>query len=265
LSPIEVIIAAALIGALLELDEYYVGMTLVSQPVIAGSLAGYFCGDLKTGIIIGSVVQLIWLMPPVWAYVPTSPSAIAFSATFIGVTMAAARPQDERHALLMFALIIGASFGYFTGQMDVWNRKLNTWIMRLFESRIEEGRASYAYFVQALSVTAKYARDAAGYFLIFFLGTPFAMKIYDTLPFQAVNGLKLAFWAAPMIGFAVLYDMFRKRTGVIFHAGAMVAAYALLAVFSANTFYVLAGILAAGFMLVYTMVWRKKAVKNEGS
>jgi len=259
---IEVIVVAALIGALLELDEYYVGITLVSQPIIAGGLAGFFCGDIKTGIVIGGIVQLIWLMPPVGAYVPPSPSAIAFSSTFMGVVMAASRPQDERHALLMFALIIGACFGYFTGQMDVWNRQLNTRIMRLFEKKIEEGKASCAYFVQALAISAKYVRDAAGYMLIFYFGIPFALKIYDTMPFQVVNGLKLAFWAVPMIGFAVLYDMYRTKTGVIFHVITLVVAYVVMSLHRVNMYYLMGILFIAGLWVIYAMVWRKKAVKN---
>jgi fructoselysine/glucoselysine PTS system EIIC component len=252
------ILAAAFLGALLELDEYFVGMTLFSQPVIAGGLAGFLCGDPVTGIMTGSIVQLIWLMPPVGAYVPPSPSAIAFSAVFIGITTAASQPADEKHAVLMFALIAGASFGYFTGQMDIWNRKLNTRIMRAFEKKIEEGGAMYAYLVQALAVLAKYFRDVFGYLVIFFLGTPLAVKIYDTLPDQIVKGLRIAFWAAPMIGFAVLFDMFRTKPGAIFHGSVLVLAYMLFSVYRLNLLFFLLFLLVAGMFIVYDRVWNRK-------
>jgi mannose PTS system EIIC component len=252
------ILAAALLGALLELDEYFVGMTLMSQPVIAGGLAGFLCGDPAIGIMVGAIVQLIWLMPPVGAYVPPSPSAIAFSAVFIGIITSRAQPADELHAVLMFALIVGASFGYFTGQMDVWNRKLNTRIMRAFEKKIEEGGARYAYLVQALAVLAKYFRDVAGYLIIFFLAAPLAMKIYDTLPDQIVKGLRIAFWAAPMIGFAVLFDMFRTKQGAVFHGSVLILSYLLFSAYRLNLAFFLLFVLAAGIFIVYDKVWNRK-------
>jgi mannose/fructose/N-acetylgalactosamine-specific phosphotransferase system component IIC len=255
---INVLVAAALIGALLELDEYFVGMTLVSQPVISGGIAGFLCGDPVTGIMIGSIVQLIWIMPPVGAYVPPSPSAIAFSSAVFGITVSGSVPAEERHALLMFALAAGASFGYLTGQMDVWNRKLNTRIMRAFEKKIEEGGSKYAYLVQFLAVAAKYFRDVAGYLIILYFGLPLAVKIYETLPDQAVSGLKIAFWAAPMIGFAVLFEMFFTKPGAVFHGAALLLSYIAFSFFKINLAYFLPLLVVAGIFIVYDNVWNRK-------
>lgn len=234
-------------------------MTLFSQPVIAGGLAGFLCGDPVTGIMIGCIVQLIWIMPPVGAFVPPSPSAIAFSAAYIGILAASARPADEKHALLMFALIAGASFGYFTGQMDIWNRKLNTRIMRAFERKIEEGGAGYAYLVQLLAVLSKYFRDVAGYLIIFILGTPLAIKIYATLPVEVVSGLKIAFWAAPMIGFAVLFEMFQTKPGAKFHVAVLLLSYMVFSVYKVNLMFFLLFLMTAGILIVYDIIWKKKA------
>lgn len=260
---LEIIIIAAFVGALLELDEYFVGMTLLSQPIISGGVAGLLCGDPATGIMIGAIVQLIWLMPPVGAYVPPSPSAIAFTAAFMGIVLSSVNPvKEEKHALLMFALIIGAGFGYFTGQMDVWNRKLNTKIMRAFEKKIEEGRESYAYLVQGLALLAKYLRDVAGYLIIFTLGIPLAVKIYATMPVQAVSGLKIAFWAAPMIGFAVLIEMFRTKQGLIFHGAVLVLASLVFAAYSVNLLYFLLLLITAGAFIVYDLIWKREGQKQ---
>lgn len=253
----KVIIASAL-GALLELDEYFIGMTLISQPIIAGGLAGFIFGDPGTGIMIGSIVQLIWLMPPVGAYVPPSPSAIAFATAGIGILMESVVQPADRPSLLMFAMILGASFGYFTGQMDIWNRQLNTRIMRSIEGKVEEGRAGYAYLIQALAVLAKYLRDVAGYLAIFVLGVPLAIKIYSTLPVEVDTGLKIAFWAAPMIGFAVLFDMFRTKAGGVFHGTVLILSYAIFSISSVNLLFFLLLLLTAGAFVVYEQVWKRK-------
>jgi mannose/fructose/N-acetylgalactosamine-specific phosphotransferase system component IIC len=252
------ILLASALGALLELDEYFIGMTLVSQPIIAGGIAGLIFGDPGTGIMIGSIVQLIWLMPPVGAYVPPSPSAIAFTAAGIGIMMESVVPAGERNSFLMFAMILGASFGYFTGQMDIWNRKLNTRIMRRFEAKVEEGREAYAYLIQALAILAKYLRDVAGYLAIFVLGVPLAIRIYSTLPVEVDAGLKIAFWAAPMIGFAVLFDMFRTKAGGVFHGTVLVLSYALFSAYNLNLAFFLLMLFTAGVLIVYDRVWNRR-------
>jgi PTS system mannose-specific IIC component len=258
----ETIILAALLGAALELDEYYIFMTLFSQPVIAGGLAGLLFGDAGTGIMIGAIVQLIWIMPPVGAYVPPSPSAIAFTAAGIGILAGTVMPANDKPAFLMFALIAGASFGYFTGQMDVWNRKLNTRIMRAFEGRIEQGHAGYAYLVQAIAVAAKYLRDSVYYLVIFAFGVPLFIKIYMTLPDQVVAGLKIAFWAAPMIGFAVLFDMFSTKPGGVFHGTTLILTYLVFSQLKVSLVLYILLLMAAGLLVVYDQVWSRKGASN---
>ncbi len=253
----ETVILAALIGAALMLDEYVIFMSLISQPIISGGIAGIIFGDVQTGIMIGAIVQLIWIMPPVGAYVPPSPSAIAFSAAGIGIMAGNILPVEEKHALLMFALIAGASFGYFTGQMNIWNRKLNTLIMRAFEKKVEEGRTGYLYAIQGLAVLLRYLRDVIGYLAVFALGLPLFLKIYMTMPAQVVSGLKIAFWVAPMIGFAVLFDMFHTKKGALFHGPVLVLSYLLLSVYRVNIAYFFPALLAAGILIVYDQVWSK--------
>ena len=61
---LQLIFLAALTGAFLEIDNYFVGMTLFSQPVAAGAAAGLITGDVQTGILIGAIVQLLWINTP---------------------------------------------------------------------------------------------------------------------------------------------------------------------------------------------------------
>ena len=132
----ETILILVLIGALLELDVYFIGMSLISQPIVAGGVAGYILGDASTGIMIGAVVQLIWLNPPVGAYVPPSSSAIAFVTTVLGIVLKNNLSGGETSSILMYSMISGIAVGYFVGQMDIWTRKLNTKILHLFEKKL---------------------------------------------------------------------------------------------------------------------------------
>jgi PTS system N-acetylgalactosamine-specific IIC component len=252
------IIMAAVVGALFELDNYFIGMTLVSQPIIAGAVSGWIFGDIYTGILVGGIVQLIWInTPPVGAYVPPSASAIAINTTVIGVVALKFVQPANANPVLMFAMIGGAGTGYLVGQMDVWNRKLNTLIIHLFEEKVKEGKESYMVVIQFCTVLGKFIRDVLLYFAVFSLGVVLAVKIYVTLPEQVIFALRIAFWAMPAVGLAVVYDMFRTKSGDMLYFTLLAASYVVFSFFKVNPyFFVLAAVVAGGFV-VYNTVWNR--------
>ncbi len=259
---IEKIVLISFFGALLELDNFFIGMTLLSQPIISGAIAGLIFNDLTTGIFIGAMVQLIWILPPVGAYVPPSSSAIALATTVLTLFFYNIIPEADKHSVMMFCMVIGVSFGYFVGQMDIWNRKLNTVIMHNFESQILQGKVIYLFLIQLFSFLAKYVRDVIGYLALFVLGIPLAIKIYLTMPLQVFWGLKLALWIVPMIGFAVVFCMFQTRIGSIFHGIILFIFYFIFMFYRENiTHFFILVILVAAF-LSYNSIWKEQGVKS---
>ncbi|PKL90674.1 MAG: hypothetical protein CVV21_11605 [Candidatus Goldiibacteriota bacterium HGW-Goldbacteria-1] len=257
---IYVVLLAALAAAILEIDNYFVGMTLVSQPIFAGALIGFiFNGDIYTGVLMGAIVQLLWInAPPVGAYVPPSASAIAMSATVLASSMGQQIQADTKAPVLMFALISAAGIGYFVGLMDVWNRKFNTKIMHLFEDKIKAGRQSFVSMIQAAAITAKLLRDFLVYAVVFTVGVYLANAIYITLPDQIIDAFGYAFWAMPALGIAVVFDMFRTKTGEGLFAGVFALTYVIFSFRKPDVFLFLAAVLTASVFVVYNSVWGKK-------
>lgn len=255
------VLLAALAGALFDLDTYFIGMTLISQPVIVGGITGFIFNDIQTGIILGSMVQLIWISPPVGAYVPPSSPAIAFTAVVMALMLPAYELQDNHQALLMFCLAIGAATGYFVGQADIWNRKLNTKIVRFFEPDIIAGNQNSVLAAQALSILAKFLRDFAGYVLLFGVGIDVAARIYNSLPVEVIEGLSRALWLMPAIGLAVIYETFRSKLGALLHAVIFVVCYGLL-IFNKdiNPWFLTLAVATVCITVVYNFVWNKKGV-----
>ena len=254
------IIMAAITGAVLELDNYFIGMTLLSQPIIAGGIAGWIFGDFFTGIFIGSLVQLVWISPPVGAYVPPSSSAIAFTATVLCLNMSVLFEHKGFNSLMMFSLIIGTASGYFVGQADIWNRKLNTLILHFFEPAILKGSIWPVLAAQGLAVTAKVLRDSVFYFVIFAFGTGIAGKIYFSLPPDILKGLEKALWVMPVIGLAVIYETFRTKTGEMLHLALFFVFYLVLWKFRQvdPLFFIIAVAVACG-LTIYNFVWNKRS------
>ena len=256
-----IILIVALVAAALELDNYYIGMLIVSQPIVTGGLIGLITGDPITGILIGVLVQLIWANnPPVGAHVPPSSSAIAACATVFAVGLSEHALASGPAPVIVFSLIIGVVFGYFTGQADIWNRKLNTIILHKFEKKILEGKSGYLGLTQFFAVGSKFLRDFTVMFLFFAAGVPVALDMFTTLPFQVVRGFDIVYWALPALGFAVIFNLYRTKVGGYVHGillfGTLLA-YKMAG--SLNPVFTLIFFMVAGSFVVYFQVWKKKA------
>lgn len=55
------ILYLTLFGALILLDKYAIGEFGFSQPIIAATIIGALCGDVRMGIFIGAMFQLLFL------------------------------------------------------------------------------------------------------------------------------------------------------------------------------------------------------------
>lgn len=79
----QVLIAASL-GGLIGLDRTALGQFMVSQPIVAGPFTGWLLGDLQAGLIIGGMLELIWVMDlPIGTFVPADATVIAVAATSV--------------------------------------------------------------------------------------------------------------------------------------------------------------------------------------
>src|SRR3989339_1766376 len=76
------IIALSFLAALLSVDVTLFGQFMISRPIVCGPLIGYFLGDIKTGLWVGMLVDLIWIGNiPMGAAIPTYATAMTVLPT----------------------------------------------------------------------------------------------------------------------------------------------------------------------------------------
>ena len=64
MSPADLVIdfsLIAVVGGILSLDRRASFQLMVSQPMVAVSILGLIFGDVQTGVILGSMLQLLWM------------------------------------------------------------------------------------------------------------------------------------------------------------------------------------------------------------
>lgn len=76
-------LSLSLLGALLALDQTSLGQFMLSRPLVAGTAAGWILGDPTTGLLVGGVLEVLFLPAfPVGGarYPETGPSTVAAAA-----------------------------------------------------------------------------------------------------------------------------------------------------------------------------------------
>jgi PTS system mannose-specific IIC component len=177
------ILAAAVIGGMVGLDRTAAGQFMFSSPVVAGPLAGWLLGDLTAGLVIGGVLELIWVLDlPVGTFVPADSTVAAVAATAIA---AIGGGGSSDLSVIGFSLLLTACMVPVTMYADQVLRQRNR---RIAERAIgREGTATaasvttwhlaglFAFFLKAFTLSLGFT--AAGVVLLsWFLQAPDAYR-----------------------------------------------------------------------------------------
>ncbi|MBD3368198.1 MAG: hypothetical protein GF405_08530 [Candidatus Eisenbacteria bacterium] len=181
-----------LLGGALSLDTTAFLQVMVSQPIVSGALAGWIVGDPVLGLVLGAVLQLVWIgVLPVGAtpFPDTAPATVA--AVGAAVTISNGLPPGAWAVAI--ALLIALATGIAGQRAILMLRRLN---VRLAERAFEGVERGNTAAVGTSVAAALAARFGAGSLL-----TAAALGIaWAAAPAVPSGGgaLPLAVWAAPL-------------------------------------------------------------------
>lgn len=162
----------ALLGGVVALDTTSVGQFMLSRPLVAGVLAGWILGDPVQGLLVGSVLEALYIMIfPIGGGRFPEPGP----ATVVAVAAASAVGW-EPGAGLAAGILLGVVWSYLGGLTVGVQRHLN-------------GRIAPDPFVETLS-PGQVARDH-----LTAIGLDFLRGVLVT-----VGGLLAALLVAPLVG-----------------------------------------------------------------
>lgn len=117
------ILGISVLGAIILLDKYTIGEFGISQPIIAGMIIGAVCGDVRTGIFIGALFQMVFLANlPIGRDVPPDAQAAGIAGCgsyFILKQMSNAEPN---FIIIFFIGILASILG---SVLDIGVRRIN--------------------------------------------------------------------------------------------------------------------------------------------
>lgn len=199
------LLTVSIVGGILTLDSTVFGQFMISRPIVAGPVIGWLCGDVKTGIIVGAMIELLWIgVVPVGVGVPPDSAIVCIVASAI-----AANKEPSAAAI---AVILSVPLGIIFKRLDIAHRKWNRVFLPVVENGIKNGRYYILTFVIWSGVFLSYLKSFLFLFICLFL---FNIILFHILPFvisvpELVKGLQVFMFALPVLGLASFLASFTK-------------------------------------------------------
>lgn len=209
---IEQILKISLLGGLINLDDVPLIQSMISQPVVAAPLIGLIFGDLKAGLVIGAFLELLMVyFLPIGSAVPMDGSLTAIIATGIFLM---ARPSfsGQREALIGLAIALALFFSAIAQRMSVSVRRLNGKISDRAQRMVLDEKLRKIDLFHLSGVGLFFLRSFSLCLISLLITVPILQRSAPFLPQGFFHGLKLLYFAYPMIGVALIFDAFRNRS-----------------------------------------------------
>src|SRR4051812_34861993 len=196
---------AAIWAGVIAFDITGFGPTMMAQPLVAGPWFAWLLGQVQVGVVIGGIVQLIWMdVSPIGVGVPFDTTAVTLLAGYWSCQHPICGiPQ------MMLALTLAVPFGYLFCRVDSYARRVNTLIAR----RLESTPDAYLSASLAGGIIAglgwSWLRYAATYALVMWAGDRFWLWMARyPIPVWAIQGFQVAAYLLPIAGLGVALELF---------------------------------------------------------
>jgi mannose/fructose/N-acetylgalactosamine-specific phosphotransferase system component IIC len=231
------------VAGLLGLDSTGALQVMVSRPLVVGGVFGMLMGDTATGLMMGSLVEMLCMAGvPVGSLVPPDGATAAAMAAAVAIHLAHASAQaSSPAAAASLGLLAAVPAGAFGARAEVLQRILVNRLSRRADADLDAGRLPHLGGLLAAALGLAWLRGALVCALSLGLGLPVLGWILANLPPEGIRALHWCFWLSWLLGMAVAANHFWDRRGLKYAAAAALA----LAVFGTQFDSSQAGVLAA--------------------
>ncbi len=211
----------ALIGGIVDLDSTATWQFMMSQPIVAAPLTGLFLGSLfgeaaaglKLGLMVGTILQLLWIeqlplgmnVPPDAALASVLSVALGFIAGF------GYESYSEREVCYTVALLLSVSLGLLGRSLDMFVRRINTSLDNWVCQKVENSQLWSISLGHTLGGVFTFTKAFVFCFLIVWFGVDPLRYFTQTLSFKHASGFIVVQGLLPAVGFAVLASMCLKN------------------------------------------------------
>lgn len=259
-------IIVALIGGIVDLDSTAAIQCMISQPIVAAPLTGLILGGmlgnsiagLQLGLMVGVILQLVWIEQlPLGMNVP--PDAALASVLSVALGFCAGQSYEnyaDREVCYTVGIIVSVGLGLIGRALDMFVRRINTNIDSWVNQRIEDNDFNAITIGHYAGCITTFTKAFIFCFLIIWFGVEPLKYFTQMLNYGHNSGFIVVQGLLPAVGFSVLASMCLKDKKEIKY---FIGAILLFTIFPSKIWI---GIIAAlGIMLQYHLKHSKPKKK----
>jgi PTS system mannose-specific IIC component len=221
------IISVCFAGGILCLDRV-VGQFMFSRPIVAAPVIGLILGDLETGLIAGTFIELFWIdRLPLGIYLPPNDTLVAILIAAAAILTARTHGQSSP-GLISFCVLLFSPLGILAQRLECRNAGRNEQLARkaLHDAKRGDARSIAAKHLLAV---ARHLFLTAGLILVALpAGIALTSWLYPQLPPFAVRGLTLLYGLLPLLGVSVALNQNQRRGAIPLFCAVFLAATILI-------------------------------------
>lgn len=217
MSLVQALLIAIVMGLLLTENLGY-GHIQISRPVFAGPLIGLLMGDLRTGLIVGGTVELMFMgVFPVGGSVPPNAQFAGMMSTVLAIA-SGSKPE--------VGIALAYPIGVFAQFVLLLDYNLNLVFIHGADRKIKEGNIDAVNSHLYMCVLGIFLTWTFSSFLGTYFGATWVESLYNALPEFIRRGLSIAGGIMPAMGMAMLLKMMDfKKLWCFFLIGYVLSAY----------------------------------------
>ncbi|MBN2425481.1 MAG: PTS sugar transporter subunit IIC [Calditrichaceae bacterium] len=176
------LIAISIIGAVLVIDTSIAFQFLISQPIIACTITGWFLNDPMLGLEFGLLFQLIWMADiPAGAYIIPAGNMASIISTVVGIKLLN-NNQEALSLIILICVVYGLIIAY-VGALAV---KINRgWNIFFFDEALKSAEKGHLGSISLINFTALFIQFIVLFILIItgiFAGEKLGAVLLEKLP-----------------------------------------------------------------------------------
>jgi len=159
----------ALMSIVCGLDRTAFLQLMISRPVVAGPLTGWLLGGPETGILVGALLELLWLgRLPMGAVIPPDDTQIAVGGTVLAVA-AGGEFVAAGMAVTLLSVLLALPLGKVGARFDQWARKANSRLSNLAIDEVKTGNTRRLEFLHLVGLV-HFSLSSLATFLVIIIG-----------------------------------------------------------------------------------------------
>lgn len=191
--------------------DMFDGLTHIHRPIVTGLIVGLILGDMKTGLVVGATLELVWMgMVPLAGAQP--PNVVI--GGIIGTSLAIIGKLDAQAAVGLAVPFAVAAQAGITLLFTAFSP-----IMHKADKYAEEANTNGINKINYLGLAILFVSYFICAFLPIYFGSDKAAEIVQMIPQPIIDGLSVAGGIMPAIGFAMLLKIMLKKEYITFLLG----------------------------------------------